>query len=587
MAGRHVSIREPAAGPDDSTGPGRVNLLPGDLLARRPGDRSVPSSDAAPPPEGIPPRGRSPVRSWRIVVAIVLLAAVLSRIDWDQFFRVLVDVAPLWLVAVAVVGIVDRCWMAGKWVYLLRRLQVPVRFVEGLWFYLLGGAVGLAAQWQLGGDVSRALGVGRRLGRKTATFASVVIERLSGAAAGGLWATAALGLAAGVGLFAAAEWLIFVPAMVAGVSLLMLVPFWNPRMRGVARRVVTRIPFLASFVEYLRSGDAPFPIVSRRGMVGFFLLTLAEQSMPVVSAGFLIRAFHLDVALFELIMVVPIIVFFSRLPISVESIGVKEGLFVLVFGTLGVSPEAALAMALTGRILDAVVVGTGLLVGSAAQRVSAAEPLAGSAAFVSARPTGDATGSPGAPAGEGETGTAGPERPVEGVEALGVESPRGRLRCGLRPRSELISVSRTETSRAGGRLGYGLAFAAGVVACAVTAFLVLLVGRGDRTVLLAALACAGTAASLTHFWPHRVREWAVGVPSLFLVYLCAVGVAYLMNELTYFRPFLEAGALLGASVGGTMLARRTRRLTRRWVPRLQPTDGEDGDTEAASTPRGR
>jgi uncharacterized membrane protein YbhN (UPF0104 family) len=53
---------------------------------------------------------------------------------------------------------------------------------------------------------------------------------------------------------------------------------------------------------------------------------------------------HLDVPLLPFFMFIPIISTISTVPVSIAGIGVREASFVLLFGSLGISPVHATAM---------------------------------------------------------------------------------------------------------------------------------------------------------------------------------------------------------------------------------------------------
>lgn len=319
-----------------------------------------------PPPPVRTARSRSRNRWWlfvRLLLAILLLAVVLRRVDWGQFLEVIDDVQPIWLVAVFVVATIDRFWMAGKWWYLLRQLGTSPSVFDAVRHYYSGGLVGAAAQWQLGGDIARAVGLGRSVGRPGVVAASVVFEKVTGLAASGMWALLAAVLLNArwpevplrISIIAAALAAVILASIpfLAGSALapraLALLARYLPsiRMRRLAERGATT----------LHECRPP-----RRAILVFFALTLGEQAVPVVIVSLLANALELTLAPLAILSVVPISAFFSRLPISLEALGVREAIFVYLLGLYGLSAAGALALALATRVLDLVAVSTGALV---------------------------------------------------------------------------------------------------------------------------------------------------------------------------------------------------------------------------------
>lgn len=291
-------------------------------------------------------------------MSLALLALALRQVDWSSFWRTLADCQPLWLLPALALGYLDRAWMAGKWVQLLRSLGVSASFRQGLQHYLAGGLVGLALQWQLGGDIARALALGRDVGRPRMVVASVTLERVAGASASGLLTTVSLGFLLRSGR--AGEW--SGALLAAGALALASVALGLTLLSGTARGWLRRLP-----TRWL--GARLHPLLARVarlespgwGIWIFYALTLAEQLVPFASLYLRQLAFGLGISIGEVLLVMPVVMFLSRLPIAVESIGVREGLYVLLFGMIGIGAAESVALALTSRAIDAIVVTTGHL----------------------------------------------------------------------------------------------------------------------------------------------------------------------------------------------------------------------------------
>lgn len=298
-----------------------------------------------------------PALRWIVGVSLLLLVA--WRVDWREFRAVTSDAHVGLLVAVVLSSTVDRLWMASKWHYLIRHFGVAIRFVETLLIYYSGLLVGIVTQWQLGGDIARTVRLAHQTREHAKVLVSVVYEKLAGFAASGLMAIAAAILLHSRHPLAPTG-LVVVGAGFA-ITALAAVPVcaaFGPVVRWLASLGSSRMANLGQEIErVVNRGDT-----LRRAMLVFFLLTLAEQSMPLVTIYLTQRALGFDLAPVELLAVVPIIIFFSRLPLSVDGIGVYEGLMVLLFGLMGMSATQAFALAITSRVagLVSVTLGTGV-----------------------------------------------------------------------------------------------------------------------------------------------------------------------------------------------------------------------------------
>lgn len=293
-------------------------------------------------------------RLLQLVVAVVLLAVVLRTVNWSAFLDVVRGVRVEWLGVMFLVGTADRLWMAGKWRYLLHGLGVPASWRDTVYAYYAGGLVGQAAQWQLGGDVARAAQLSRASGRGEVVAASVVLEKVIGFSAAGLVALGAL-------VLLEARYAVVRPPEL----LLLLVPIGALVLLAPLALLLTGGRRSRRALEWMaRRLRRPPPATTarlRRTLVGFFFLTLAEQGLALLAIVVLARALRLELDVWALVAVAPIVLFLARLPVSIESLGSYEALSLLLFGLVGLAPAAAVALALVDRVMGLLVTGAGTL----------------------------------------------------------------------------------------------------------------------------------------------------------------------------------------------------------------------------------
>ena len=78
-----------------------------------------------------------------------------------------------------------------------------------------------------------------------------------------------------------------------------------------------------------------------------FGLSLANQWLPVFAVVALAGPLDADVALHWYAVIIPFTTLASLLPISIGGTGVREALFVALFGAVGMRPEVALVLSLS------------------------------------------------------------------------------------------------------------------------------------------------------------------------------------------------------------------------------------------------
>jgi uncharacterized protein (TIRG00374 family) len=86
----------------------------------------------------------------------------------------------------------------------------------------------------------------------------------------------------------------------------------------------------------------------------FFGLTFVEQIIPILQAWVVALALGVEVSLLYIAVAVPPALLLSHIPISIDGLGVFEGAFMLLISLGGVTAAEAIAIALTGRILELV-----------------------------------------------------------------------------------------------------------------------------------------------------------------------------------------------------------------------------------------
>ena len=76
------------------------------------------------------------------------------------------------------------------------------------------------------------------------------------------------------------------------------------------------------------------------------ILSLCIHMLSIVSVYLLAIGMGLTVTWMNLLLIIPLVIFFIALPISIAGWGIREGVMVLGLGYLGVSSEEALALSI-------------------------------------------------------------------------------------------------------------------------------------------------------------------------------------------------------------------------------------------------
>lgn len=288
----------------------------------------------------------------RIGLSVLMLAVLVWRVpsfDLDEVVPELSVRTVLWLTAAAGLTLGGVVLSALRWQRVLEVLGLHAGLRRLLSHYLACQFVSNVLPTTIGGDVLRVSRLSRETGETPKTFASVVLERLTG-------------------------WLVLPIISVAGFVV-------NPPLRHLG--TATRVALGLAFATLLTLGILLYAVADQRiggrfaakdgwrrfaGAVHLGLDRLRRQ--PRAAANLLIIGFAYQLVLVlaavaaaqalgvrpagltALLAFFPAVAIAQVLPIGISGLGVREGAFVLFLGPLGVASEEAIALGLLLYLLN-------------------------------------------------------------------------------------------------------------------------------------------------------------------------------------------------------------------------------------------
>lgn len=292
----------------------------------------------------------------RVALSIALLVGLLVYVvDAREMMRIIgaFDAVYLGLALIAVT--IDRILMTYKWTVLLNAQGHRLPLLPGVAIYCASMMWGMALPATVGADAIRAAMTAKRGFSGADVVASIVIERMVGFVLALALGVVSLSVLRSLGVLGSqhdvALWL--GAAAFVGAALILLASI-NERcvawiMRRLPRFILESKPF--AYVEKFTSAYHSLGAVCS-AMATFAMLTVIEQLVAIVFPWMIALGLGVRADLLLMLGVLPIAGLISRLPISLDGWGVYESVFVGLMLLAGISAEAALAIAIAGRVLQ-------------------------------------------------------------------------------------------------------------------------------------------------------------------------------------------------------------------------------------------
>lgn len=306
---------------------------------------------------GMPQQGSGKKRRWRFVLKLLLslslVGFVISFLDVEEMMTTLSAANPWYLWAFIVVLHVGRGLMAYKWNLLLRAANVQVRLRFLFQTYCVSPLAGMVLPASIGSDLFRLYSLSRLQVNMRSIVASIIVERVIGVVTLLIVTAASVGIAYALFKDNETNVLGVILAVVTGtlttVVVIGMAHYWGREYFQSVSERFKQGRFMKKLYEVYRAVEEYRHHRYTLASVSFW--SVVEHTVPIACNFLLVHALYINVSLLELIAIIPPVVLAIRLPISIDGLGVQEGLFVALFGLVGVSATQALLLSGLNRIL--------------------------------------------------------------------------------------------------------------------------------------------------------------------------------------------------------------------------------------------
>jgi uncharacterized protein (TIRG00374 family) len=296
---------------------------------------------------GLSATPKGPTYYLRLAISVFLFIFIFYKAGLTEFWQVVQNTRLLFLLVSILITPILVLISVWKWQVILRALKVRISLGKLYWLYIIGYFFNTVLPTNVGGDVVRAITLGKKTGNQAIAFSSVFIERFTG--------LSALLLMAIIAFFMAIKdlWNVWVNLALVAVIVGYLGIWFVLLNVSVLQFLKAKIKFSAAqkiFIKLKSFQTATLSIADKKGALVFAVcnsfLFYFGAVLNVYVAGL---TFFSDLSIFDAIIITPIVLIISMLPLSIGGIGLAEGAYFFTFERLGLGGATGLSVALLMR----------------------------------------------------------------------------------------------------------------------------------------------------------------------------------------------------------------------------------------------
>lgn len=288
----------------------------------------------------------------RIGLSLAMLAILIWRVPSFEVSEVLPELTTetvAWLAVAAVLTLVGLVLSAVRWQRVLEVLGLHASLGRLVNHYLACQFVSNVLPTTIGGDVLRVARLSRETGESPRTFASVVLERLTG------WLVLPIISVFGFLINPPLQHLGTATRVALGLAFATLVALGILLYAVADQRIGGRFQAKDGWRRFAGAVHLGLDRLRRqpRAAADVLLVGFAYQIVLVLAAVAAAQALDVRPAgLTALLAFFPAVAIAQVLPIGISGLGIREGAFVLFLGPLGVASQDAIALGLLLYLLN-------------------------------------------------------------------------------------------------------------------------------------------------------------------------------------------------------------------------------------------
>jgi uncharacterized membrane protein YbhN (UPF0104 family) len=293
----------------------------------------------------------------QLLFSLFLLIWLVSRAGLDHIAGTLAGIDWTWYLPAFVLFLVNLVLRTYRWFTLLKVLDDRASFGHLLYLYFLGFFFNNFIPSGFGGDIVKVVSLHQERGQGVEALSSVIMDRLTGLMGSSLLAALVLlwnSIRVWLGWSGAN--LNLPPALLVSIALISFgtpVAFAVVRWGDPLRHLSSLLPFAQRLtahpnVQELAGTVQRYPL----SILAKALLINLPFTLGLVAIQYTIaQALSVSLPFYLFLLFVPIISIVNLLPLSFNGLGMREGVYQLLFVPVGVPSASAIAMSLAFYLL--------------------------------------------------------------------------------------------------------------------------------------------------------------------------------------------------------------------------------------------
>ncbi len=283
----------------------------------------------------------------RLCISLVLITILFYFVDWNKFLLAIKDAKIIYITLAGLLFFPGILLSVFRWNSILERLNISISKKHQIFLYLEGSFLGNFLPTSVGGDVYKYTVLSKQLPeQKKNILASMLLERGSGFLILFVVNVVLLPFFTKI-VFSNVKYLFLEGFILFGLFSILSIFFFSKYINYLVKKIPFKLSLYDKVFDFLsnihRIFDRKLTCVTSVYSLLFVINILVGQL-------FYLKAFGVSANPFYLLFAISIIYITGVLPISLNSIGITEGLSIFLYSFIGISPEVALAVALSGRV---------------------------------------------------------------------------------------------------------------------------------------------------------------------------------------------------------------------------------------------